>query len=585
MSIDPYTLSLSVAIAYLLLAVTMFFLARTNKKYEGINLLSQGCLAISIGFIFLYLIQDPAYLMIKLIVSQLVYMAGMLLLYSGTMRFFERKVNSTLIVLFGLLYLAFTIYFSLVDNNLDLRRVIDSASYGTILLLLTRISTFKHISSTRKTLKFINLILYVSAIFFIIRGLYFAFFNTIDTLGLDLLMKSLTYLITMVTGLGWGFSLIVLIYQRISYDMKEVSEHFELIFQMIPDPILITDIESGSIINYNQKFSDLTGHSSEDLHGKSTLDINLWKNVENRNIVKTEMQEKKRSVYYEFSFLTKAGMEFIGLYSARIILLNGQPYLLNVITDITSRIRIEKELEQKNSELEISNHERDKLFSVIAHDLKGPLSSMMGLTEIMSEKVNAIESDKMLDLIKALHKSSKNVYALIENLLDWSLMKRGRFDFQLKKLKAKEVILEVVAGLSDMAKNKLVTIELCVPSDLVFHADLKMFQTILRNLVSNAIKFSNPNGMVTIAVQDTTEGLVQISVTDNGIGMESTMIDQLFQIDAKIGRLGTEGEPTNGLGLVLCKEFVEKHQGRIWAESESNKGSIFYFTMPLLISE
>jgi len=134
--------------------------------------------------------------------------------------------------------------------------------------------------------------------------------------------------------------------------------------------------------------------------------------------------------------------------------------------------------------------------------------------------------------------------------------------------------------LSGMAKKKSVKIEVNIPSDLVFQADLKMFQTILRNLVNNAVKFSYHNGMVTVTAQDTTEGLVQISVTDNGIGMESTMIDQLFQIDAKVGRPGTEGESTNGLGLVLCKEFVDKHQGSIWAESESNNGSVFHFTIP-----
>lgn len=547
--------------------------------------MSKGCLAISIGFICLFLIQNPAYLLINLLVSNLVYMAGMLMLYSGTMKFFERKVNSKLIVIYGLLYLAFTIYFSLVDINLDLRRVVDSTTYAIILLLLTRISSFRHISSIRRTLRFINIILYFSSAIFIIRSLYFALFNTLDTSELSLMMKTVTYLNTMVTGLGWGFSLIVLIYQRLSYDMKEASEHFELIFQMIPDPIIITDIETGAIINYNQKFLDISGYSREDLEGKSTLEINLWKDIQNRDVVKKEMQEKQKIVYYEFCFLTKDGNEFIGLYSARIILLNGLPYLLNVITDITSRIRIEKELEQKNMELEMSNQERDKLFSIIAHDLKGPLGSMMSLTEIMTEKTEIIEPDKMTDLVKALHNTSKNVYALIENLLDWSLMKRGRFDFKPKTFQAKKAILDVVSGLSGMAKNKSVNIEISVPSDLIFQADLKMFQTILRNLVSNAVKFSNPNGMVTISVQDTSEGMIQISVTDNGIGMEPDLIKQLFQIDANVGRQGTDGESTNGLGLVLCKEFVEKHQGNIWAESESNKGSAFHFTIPMTITE
>jgi len=580
MSIDQYTLSFCVAIAYLLLAFTMYFLSRTNKKYFGIDLLSKGCAAISIGFIFLFMNQDPAFKMIKLIIPSLIYMAGMLMLYAGTLRFFEKKVNIKLIVIYGILYAAFTIYFTLTDYNLNLRRVVDSASFATILLLLPGKSTFNPISSIRKTLRFINFILYFSAIFFIFRGLYFAFLDSVDTPGLTSLIQTLTYLNTMITGLAWGFSLIVLIYQRISFDMIEANERFELIFQTIPDSIIITDIESGAIVNYNQKFSDLTGYSSEELKGVSTLDIQLWKNIENRDIVKREIQEKKTSDYYEFSFLTKAGLEFIGLYSARIILLNGKPYLLSVIADITSRIRIEKELEQKNMELERSNQEKDKFFSIIAHDLKGPLGSMLGLTEVMSEKVDTIDSHKMSDLIKALHGTSKNVYSLIENLLDWSLIKRGRLDFVPVELNAKEAVREVVSELSGMAKKKSVKIEVNIPSDLVFQADLKMFQTILRNLVNNAVKFSYHNGMVTVTAQDTTEGLVQISVTDNGIGMESTMIDQLFQIDAKVGRPGTEGESTNGLGLVLCKEFVDKHQGSIWAESESNNGSVFHFTIP-----
>jgi len=580
MAIDPYTLSLSVAIAYLLLAVTMYFLAITNKKYSGIDLLSQGCLAISIGFVFLFLIQNPFNLLVNLLGSNLVYMAGLLLLYGGTMGFFEKKVNIKFVVIFGLLYTAFTIYFTLIDLQLNLRRVVDSACYATILLMLTRISAFKHIPSIKGTLRFINFLLVFSSILFIMRGLYFAFFVSEETLVISSMVKTVTYLNSMVTGLGWGFSLIVLIYQRISFDMIEANERFELIFQTIPDPILITDIESGSIINYNQKFSDLTGYSSEELKGLSTLDIQLWKNIENRAIVLREIKGKYSSENYEFTFLTKSGVAFIGLYSARIIILNGQPYLLSVIADITSRIRMEKELEERNRELERSNQEKDKFFSIIAHDLKGPLCSMMGLTELMYEKAHTIDLKKMTEMIKALHGTSKNVYSLIENLLDWSLVKRGRLDFLPVELNAKDVVSEVVNELSALAKKKAVKLEVFVPSDLVFHADLKMFQTILRNLVSNAVKFSYQNGMVTVTAQKTPDGLVQLSVTDNGIGMEPALIEQLFQLDARIGRPGTEGETTNGLGLVLCKEFVEKHQGSIWAESISNNGSVFHFTIP-----
>jgi len=574
MSIDQYTLSFCVAIAYLLLAVTMYFLARTNKKYHGIDLLSKGCMAISVGFAFIFMMQDPAFRMAKLVAPSLVYMAGILMLYVGTLKFFEKKRNGKYLVLFGLLYTAFTIYFTLIDNNLNIRRVVESASYATILLLLPGISTFNHISSIRKTLKLINFIIYFSSTFFIIRSIYFAFFNSFYPQEVTSLMQSLTYLNTLITGLGWGFALIVLIYQRLSYDMKEALEHFELIFQTIPDPILITEIESGAIVNCNQKFLDMTGYSTEELQGKSTMDI-----------LKTVLQEKNSSDYEEFSFLTKGGVEVIGLFSARIILQNGKPYLLSVITDITSRIRIERELEQKNMELESSNQEKDKFFSIIAHDLKGPFSSMVGLTGIMAENSETIDSHDQSQLIKTLYLTSKKVYALIEDLLEWSLIKRGRFDFQPVTLKAKEAIQEVVSGLSEMTKKKSVKIEVDVLPELLFQADLKMFQSILRNLISNAVKFSNPDGRITVVAQDTKEGSVQISIADNGIGMDPTLIGQLFQIDANVGRPGTDGESSNGLGLVLCKEFVEKHQGSIWAESEEDKGSVFHFTLPLTFLE
>ena len=562
------------------MAVTLYFLARTNKNYHGISHWSLGCMAIAVGFILLFMLQDPAFKILRLIGPNFIYLPGMLLLYTGTLRFFEKKENKWALAIFVLLYSVFTIYFALINNNLAIRRVVDSASFAIILLSITRISAFNQNPSIKKTLIFINLIIYFSFAFFSFRAFYYVFLASIDKTALSSIMQTLTFLNTLITGLAWGFSLIVMIYQRLFSEMKEVNERFELIFQTIPDPIIITEIDSGKIVSTNPKFTELVGYSLEELNSKSNLDIDLWKHPENRKMVLKEIREFKLIENNEFSFYTKEREELIGLYSARIIQLNGKPHLLSVIKDITSRKHFEKEIEQKNKELEKSNLEKDKFFSIIAHDLKSPFNSLVGLTEILAEDSEIRDLDVMRKMMKQINSMAKNVYALVENLLEWSLVKRGRVDFQPMDLRAEEAIQEAVSELSDMARKKSVDIEFHVLPDLILRADKKMLQTMLRNLISNAIKFTKRNGKVTVTAQEMGQREIEFLVSDNGIGMEPSMVEQLFQLDANVGRPGTEGEPTNGLGLVLCKEFVDKHLGQIWAESESNKGSIFHFTIP-----
>lgn len=566
------------------MAITLYFLAKTNKNYHGISHWSLGCMAIAIGFILLFMLQDPDFEILRLIGPNFLYLPGMLLLYTGTLRFFEKKENKSALAIFVLLYSVFTIYFSLINNNLAIRRVVDSASFAFILLSVTRISAYNQNSSIKKTLSFINLIIYFSFAFFSFRAFYYVFLASIDKSVLSSMMQTLTFLNTLITGLAWGFSLIVMIYQRLFSEMKEVNERFELIFQTIPDPIIITEIDSGKIVSTNPKFTELMGYSQEELKGKSNLDIDLWMHPENRKMVLKEIRELKLIENNEFSFYTKEREELIGMYSARIIQLNGKPHLLSVIKDITSRKNFEKEIEQKNMELEKSNMEKDKFFSIIAHDLKSPFNSLVGLTEILAEDSEIRDPDVMRKMMKQINSMAKNVYALVENLLEWSLVKRGRVNFQPMDLKAEEAVHEAISGLSDMARKKSVDIEFHVLPDLMLRADIKMLQTILRNLISNAVKFTNRNGKVTVTAQKTGQGGIEFFVSDNGIGMEPSLVEQLFQLDANVGRPGTEGEPTNGLGLVLCKEFVDKHLGRIWAESEPNKGSVFHFTIPASLS-
>jgi signal transduction histidine kinase len=176
--------------------------------------------------------------------------------------------------------------------------------------------------------------------------------------------------------------------------------------------------------------------------------------------------------------------------------------------------------------------------------------------------------------------SANNLYRLIENLLQWSRNQRGSIPFNPEILQMATVAEESIAMTIEPAKSKKIAISTDIAVGLEVFADQNMLQTIIRNLLSNAVKFTPRGGNVSFSAKSTNDHSVEIAISDSGIGMSPEMIDNLFRIDIQTSRKGTDGEPSTGLGLLLCKEFVDKHGGKIWVESEVGKGSCFYFTLP-----
>jgi signal transduction histidine kinase len=175
--------------------------------------------------------------------------------------------------------------------------------------------------------------------------------------------------------------------------------------------------------------------------------------------------------------------------------------------------------------------------------------------------------------------SATNIYRLLENLLEWSRLRRGAMDFVPEKLNLKKKIKECIDVLIESANNKNIKIDVPISDELDVLADSHMFETIVRNLVSNAIKFTRNGGTIAVTASYTDAQFVVVKIIDSGIGMSPELKDKLFQINEKTNRPGTDGEPSTGLGLLLCKEFIEKHDGKIWVESEVGKGSTFLFSI------
>ncbi|HEX2960255.1 MAG TPA: PAS domain S-box protein [Ignavibacteriales bacterium] len=252
-------------------------------------------------------------------------------------------------------------------------------------------------------------------------------------------------------------------------------------------------------------------------------------------------------------------------------------YLLEQRTEELTELN--KQLEKSEKELQESLSEKDRFFSIIAHDLKSPFNGLMGFTNLLMQDFEQFSTGEVKNFIVHINTSVKNIYNLIENLLDWSRIQTGRMEFNPEALSLPGQVKPVFSLLKNNAITKGIKLEQRINKDIAVFADEKMLHCVLQNLISNAIKFTNPDGKITIAATKE-DGHVKVSVTDTGVGIHPASLDKLFKIDSNLSTEGTAHEKGTGLGLILCKEFIEKNGGSISVDSKLNKGTTFTFTLP-----
>ncbi len=241
---------------------------------------------------------------------------------------------------------------------------------------------------------------------------------------------------------------------------------------------------------------------------------------------------------------------------------------------------LEKKVEQRTQELKELNATKDKFFSIIAHDLKNPFNTLMGFTELMLENLSDYSQDKLEEFITILYDTSRHSYALLENLLEWSRSQTGRLEMAPEKIKLHDIFNENIDLLSNNATKKKIKLLNTIDPDAKAFADSNMISTVIRNLISNAIKYTKASGSI-IGSSKMANKMIEISITDTGIGIASNNLEKLFKIDVNYSTKGTANETGTGLGLILCKEFINKNGGKIYVESEYGKGSSFRFTLPV----
>ncbi len=374
-------------------------------------------------------------------------------------------------------------------------------------------------------------------------------------------------------------------YRDISEEIKseqaliENEYKYRTLFENMHDVVAILNNEK-QIIDVNSAAFELFEYTKDEIMSMQIENL-IYK--DDQHISDTYFQKLENTgsyIMYEGRIKTKTGKIKWIQVNATEITKNGKKIgSQDIIRDITQRKKNEIELEEAIKKLHALNATKDKLFTIIAHDLKSPFNSILGFAQLINRNIHTCETEKTEKYLLQIIASSKSTLGLLENMLNWAKNQTGQLSFNPDTIKLSEILDLTLDVLNSAAKIKNISVT-CEVNNIEVFADQNMLKTVLLNLISNAIKFTKSGGKIeVIAIEKNNE--TEITVADNGIGMNKLTRNYLFNPEKNTTTNGTANEKGSGLGLMICKEFIEKHQGKIWVESEAGKGSRFKFTIPV----
>lgn len=364
--------------------------------------------------------------------------------------------------------------------------------------------------------------------------------------------------------------------KRTEYSLKETNKQFKLVWENSFDGMRLTD-NNGTILLVNKAYCALVKKEASELIGShySIIYSNEWAS----SIIFEQKQTNSSSNIEKEIALWNGEKIWLEISYSYIQSENDQQVLFSIFRDISKRKTIEEALNKYSKELEAANKSKDRFFSIIAHELKNPFQSLLGLSDILLNDVKSLSADELASIAESINKSVNILFNLLKNLLEWSRLQLNNIGCQPQELSLYYISKEVILLLENNLKNKNITMVNQLNNNDVVFADKNMISTVIQNLLTNAIKFSNFNSTIKICSKNF-DNKVEISIIDSGIGIESSNIDKLFKVESNFSTVGTNKESGTGLGLILCKEMIEKNKGEIGVESVVNVGSRFYFSLP-----
>ena len=355
-------------------------------------------------------------------------------------------------------------------------------------------------------------------------------------------------------------------------ELQKSEIKFKTVFENAGTAIFLVDAETGIIIDCNSIAETLTGRSRQELIGQPQSALHAGD------------QEKEKEIFFnavkgicysglEEKILHKSGRVTPVLISGQVVTIDSRKIAIGFFLDITEQNKITKKLQELNEA-------KDRFFSIIGHDLKNMFHNIMGFGDLLKDDIKTGNIKTIEEEVGMINSSAASAYNMLMSLLQWANAQRGNMQFNPCPLVLNELANEELDEIYEIAIRKNIEVKIAIPENFKVTADKEMLRITLRNLITNAIKFTHKGGMIKLnAAAD--GGLVEISVADSGMGMTDETIQKLFKPGTSSSMRGTENERGTGLGLLLCDEFVKKHGGRIWVESQPGKGSTFKFTLPL----
>ncbi|WP_405294017.1 ATP-binding protein [Algibacter sp. Ld11] len=498
----------------------------------------------------------------------------------GLEQFLKEKGNHIYNYILLFIFVISHSYYTFAEPNLNARNINIAVAYVIISFQIAFLMFKKTPENMRRITRSIG---YLFCAVFIIQCIHILYNlqkeETLSDYFKSSTIESLFLVSWIIITILMPYTITLMYNKRLIININKQEEKFSKAFHAAPFVIILSKFSNGKIFEVNKSLETISDYKTEDLIGINSEELNLWGQKGDRQKFLSSLSTNGYVKDNEYVFRKKSGELFPGLITAQIININNEDCIISVINDISNRKKAELNLRNSEATLRELNSTKDKFFSIIAHDLRTPFNGIIGFSQILSQQIKENNYEDIDEYAEIIQTSSEHAMALLSNLMEWSRSQSGQIKFNPQYIDLIALTQTTVELLKTSAEQKQININLNTPANIIIYADKEMIETVLRNIISNALKFTPKNGVITIhAEEKNTEHI--ISITDNGVGIPQDNLEKLFKIDRSYSTAGTNDESGTGLGLILCKDFIDYHKGKIWVKSEIGKGTSIFFSLP-----
>jgi PAS domain S-box-containing protein len=605
--LDIRTIIFILGFTHLIQVLVFFHQYKINRAYDGVGwwLAWSAVEAIGFGFMFLRNVAGLQHTFIFL--QNMLTVAGTVFLYVGVRKFFHRGINVKILAPVLIIFLIAFSYFLFIREDLRLRSTMLNATLCAISLVTAHSLYVYKIRSIIATAHFLTVIFLVHGGIFLYRAVMIFGGQPIDNFFSPDLFNLIAFFDALIISLLWSFGFIIMLNQRLHSELAEESEKMQMVFNTSPDAAVISRMEDGGIVDVNDGYCQLSGYNREELTGKSSLELHIWKDYSDRSRAVDQLRQQGSVSNLQAVFIANDGREITGLLSARTMNIKGVPHILSITRDISDRIRAEQLLNEKNAEIAAQNEklmeaneflrlakekaeESDRLKSAflanMSHEIRTPMNGILGFTELLKEpNLSGADQKKYIEIIE---RGGIRLLNIINDIISISKIEAGLMEVTLTETSINEQLEYVHAFFKPEAESKglKLIMETGLPNaTALIKTDKEKIYAILTNLVKNAIKFTR-EGTIEFgyhflpAGSFQTDDRLEFYIKDSGAGIPVESQDAIFRRFIRAGTADKQSMQGAGLGLAISKAYVEMLGGSIRLNSEIGKGSEFLFTIP-----